>query len=92
MPVERVDILRDIKNDKLHKVSCKYLVGCDGARSFIRKKMGVEYEEMGFFEDWLVVDIILKTDRSDLGLFSIQFCGTSQPATYSPGTRGRLRW
>jgi 3-(3-hydroxy-phenyl)propionate hydroxylase len=86
-----VKILKLEENDAC-RVRCDFIVGCDGARSFIRKKMGVKYEEMGFFEDWLVVDIILKKDRSDLGLFSIQFCGTSQPATYSPGTRGRLRW
>ncbi len=90
---EKVEVtILKLEENNACRVKCDFIVGCDGARSFIRKKMGVEYEEMGFFEDWLVVDIILKKDRSDLGLFSIQFCGTSQPATYSPGTRGRLRW
>ena len=90
---EKVEVtILKLEENNVCRVKCDFIVGCDGARSFIRKKMGVEYEEMGFFEDWLVVDIILKKDRSDLGLFSIQFCGTSQPATYSPGTRGRLRW
>ena len=56
-----VTILKLEENDAC-RVRCDFIVGCDGARSFIRKKMGVEYEEMGFFEDWLVVDIILKKD------------------------------
>ena len=82
----------DIKTNKIFNIESDFVVGCDGARSFVRNHMGIELEDFGFVEDWLVVDVILKKERPDLGLFSIQFCGGDQPATYSPGTGRRLRW
>ena len=51
------------------------MVGCDGARSFVRNHMGIELEDFGFVEDWLVVDIILKKERPDLGLFLYSLWG-----------------
>ena len=82
----------DTKRDTIYNIESDFVVGCDGARSFVRNHMGIELEDFGFVEDWLVVDIVLKKERPDLGLFSIQFCGGEQPATYSPGTGHRLRW
>ncbi|MCK1441774.1 MULTISPECIES: FAD-dependent monooxygenase [unclassified Bradyrhizobium] len=30
-------------------IRCKYLVGCDGARSFVREQVGVEYQSSGIY-------------------------------------------
>ena len=33
------------------------MVGCDGANSFVRKAMGLDFKGRTFEEDWLVVDV-----------------------------------
>ena len=34
--------LRDLRTDAVRRLSCRYLVGCDGARSVVRKAIGAE--------------------------------------------------
>ena len=36
--------------------SAAYAVGADGGNSFVRRALGVEYEHLGFDQDWLVID------------------------------------
>ena len=63
-------------------VHAKYVVGCDGARSFVRQAIGSEMNDLGFRERWLVVDVLLKRDRPDLGDHTVQFCNPDRPMTY----------
>lgn len=69
----------------------RFVVGCDGANSLIRSVIGSEMNDFGFEERWLVVDLLLKTPRPDLGDHSVQFCSPERPMTYcrSPGMRRR---
>ena len=71
--------------------SARYIVGCDGARSPTRQAIGGGLEDLGFHERWLVVDVVLKKPKPELGDHSIQFCDPHRPATYcrSPGMRRR---
>ena len=34
----------------------KFLVGCDGARSSIRKKLNIKLDDFGYNQEWLVCD------------------------------------
>lgn len=70
----------------------RYVVGCDGACSLVRRLMGAATEDLGFHERWLVVDVILKRPRPDLGNHSVQHCRKQRPATYVRGTGNRRRW
>ena len=74
-----------------HVMRARYVVGCDGARSFVRQAMGSALKDLGFEERWLVVDVLLRRDRPDLGDHSIQYCDPVRPMTYcrSPGVRRR---
>ena len=54
--------------------------------------MGTGLDDLGFHERWLVIDLLLKRDRSDLGDYSIQHCNPERPATYIRGTGKRRRW
>jgi len=72
--------------------TAKYVVGCDGARSFVREVIGAGIEDYGFRERWLVVDVLLKQPKPELGDFSIQHCDAFRPATYVRGTGNRRRW
>jgi len=49
-------------------------------------------EDLGFHERWLVIDVLLKRDRDDLGDYSLQHCDPRRPATYVRGTGTRRRW
>ena len=43
-------------------VEAKYLVGCDGARSWLRKELGLRLEGKNLSDSWGVLDIIPLTD------------------------------
>jgi 3-(3-hydroxy-phenyl)propionate hydroxylase len=82
----------DLATGSLTRCRARYVVGCDGARSLVRRLMGAPMEDLGFHERWLVVDAILKRPRPDLGDYSVQHCSTLRPATYVRGTGDRRRW
>ena len=82
----------DLATGGLVRCRARYVVGCDGARSFVRCVMGAAMEDLGFHERWLVVDVLLKRPRPDLGDHSIQHCRRQRPATYVRGTGNRRRW
>lgn len=42
-------------------VRARYAVGCDGASSVIRARAGLGFDDYGFSETWLVVDLILRS-------------------------------
>ena len=68
------------------------MVGCDGARSLVRRFMGAGLDDLGFHERWLVLDFLLERPRDDLGDYSVQFCDPVRPATYVRGVGNRRRW
>ena len=82
----------DLSTGHLREGSAKYVVGCDGARSSVRRFMGTELDDLKSHERWLVVDVLLKRERPDLGDHSIQFCDPARPATYVRGVGNRRRW
>lgn len=81
----------DMSCGKVERVRAKYVVGCDGARSLIRRYIESGMEDYGFHERWLVVDVILNKDKPELGDHSVQYCVPERPATYvrTPGLRRR---
>jgi 3-(3-hydroxy-phenyl)propionate hydroxylase len=82
----------DLAIGGLTRCRARYVVGCDGARSLVRRLIGAPMEDLGFHERWLVVDAILKRPRPDLGDHSVQYCRKRRPATYVRGTGARRRW
>ena len=84
--------MEDLSTGKLVRASARYVVGCDGARSIVRRFMGTELDDLQSHERWLVVDVLLQRERPDLGDHSIQFCDPARPATYVRGVGNRRRW
>lgn len=82
----------DLSSGRLARCRAKYVVGCDGARSLVRRFMGSGLDDLGFHERWLVLDFMLRRPRPDLGDFSVQHCDPVRPATYVRGTGNRRRW
>ncbi|MDA4846594.1 bifunctional 3-(3-hydroxy-phenyl)propionate/3-hydroxycinnamic acid hydroxylase [Hoeflea poritis] len=81
----------DRRNGRTCRVSAKYVVGCDGARSLVRGVIRAGMEDFGFHERWLVIDAILNREKPELGDHSVQYCVPERPATYvrCPGLRRR---
>jgi 3-(3-hydroxy-phenyl)propionate hydroxylase len=82
----------DLSTGGLANCRARYVVGCEGARSLVRRLMGAPMEDLGFHERWLVLDAILRRPRPDLGDHSVQYCSRQRPATYVRGTGNRRRW
>ena len=69
----------------------RFAVGCDGANSRVRQYLRSEVEDLTFFYDWLIVDVIPHVER-DWGNASIQLCTPARPTTVVPAGAGRRRW
>ncbi|WP_213953701.1 bifunctional 3-(3-hydroxy-phenyl)propionate/3-hydroxycinnamic acid hydroxylase [Variovorax sp. dw_954] len=90
---DHVDLrLEDTSSGKLLRTRARYVVGCDGARSTVRRFMGTELQDLKSHERWLVVDLLLHQDKPELGEHSIQYCDPTRPATYVRGVGNRRRW
>jgi 3-(3-hydroxy-phenyl)propionate hydroxylase len=84
--------MEELSTGRLQRIRARYVVGCDGARSTVRRFMGTELEDLKSHERWLVVDVVLKHEREDLGDFAVQYCDPVRPATYVRGIGMRRRW
>lgn len=74
------------------EVAGRYLIGADGGNSFVRAALGIEYEFLGFDQDWLVIDAkIRRPQRPEVPPLR-QFCEPEQPGmTMQMGPHHR-RW
>jgi flavoprotein hydroxylase len=88
---DSVELVVVNKNGEQQSFSSSYLVGCDGANGMVRKKMKVEYTDLGFAYTWLVVDIIPHEQKKMEPSFW-QLCDPKRPTTIVPGGPGRRRW
>jgi len=77
--------------DGSRTVRARSLVGADGARSPVRKAAGVTFEDLGFEEPWLVVDVLVD-DASRLPTANLQICNPARPTTCVLMGEGRHRW
>ncbi|MGB5948532.1 MAG: bifunctional 3-(3-hydroxy-phenyl)propionate/3-hydroxycinnamic acid hydroxylase [Parvibaculum sp.] len=78
--------------DGAYELRARYLVGCDGGQSLVRRRLGIELDDMGFDEPWLVIDARLKDGRERLGTIGLQHCDPKRPVTSMPMAPGRHRW
>jgi 2-polyprenyl-6-methoxyphenol hydroxylase-like FAD-dependent oxidoreductase len=72
-------------------VQAAFVVGCDGANSTVRSLAGLPVHDLGFFYDWLIVDVILDEPRVYDPL-NLQVCDPARPTTAVSGGPGRRRW
>jgi 3-(3-hydroxy-phenyl)propionate hydroxylase len=76
---------------KTTKVRARYLIGCDGASSTVRKQCNIELQDFGFDEPWLVVDTLTE-HGSALPERNLQVCDPIRPTTFLRLGPGRYRW
>jgi 2-polyprenyl-6-methoxyphenol hydroxylase-like FAD-dependent oxidoreductase len=73
------------------EITARYVIGCDGANSLVRARMGTPVEDLGFAYDWLIADTI-PHDPSLLAGVNLQRCDPARPTTLVSGGPGRRRW
>jgi 3-(3-hydroxy-phenyl)propionate hydroxylase len=79
------------ETDDAFEIRARYLVGCDGANSFVRKHLGIGLEDLAFDEWWMVVDT-LTSEPAKRPARAFQYCWPSRPGTFVPGPRNLRRW
>ena len=78
---------------KLRQVSARYVLGCDGAASPVRRAAGIALEDLGFDQPWLVVDVLVnEAGLAKLPPTSVQYCEPQRPCTYLIGPKNHRRW
>ena len=70
----------------------RYLVGADGARSTVRRLLGIELVDQGFDQTWLVTDTTLLDPDLPLPTIPRQVCDPDRICTFVPGHGTRRRW
>ena len=73
-------------------VEASWLIGCCGARSFVRRALGVSQIDLEFNEPWLVVDIIVTGDDPNPPQRAAQVCDPVRPHTIVPMPAPRRRF
>lgn len=95
--------LRLRRGGGVEMVRARWMIACDGARSIVRKTLGIRLDDLDFEEPWLVVDAEVAgavrfpdvwgvPDAADLQQLSVMMCDPQRPATIVPGRGSIRRW
>ena len=83
--------IEDLNSKKKFKYSSKYLLGCDGSNSLVRRLLKIPQIDLRYNRNWVVVDIKLKGENK-LGDKVIQVCDKKRLATFVPSHLPFRRW
>ncbi|MED1792752.1 bifunctional 3-(3-hydroxy-phenyl)propionate/3-hydroxycinnamic acid hydroxylase [Brevibacillus nitrificans] len=83
--------VRDLQRNTLKEVEGKYLLAAEGARSIVRKQLGIELHDYQYDHLWLIVDVLAK-EELDLPEMNLQYCNPDRPTTYIYHGKGQYRW
>ncbi len=86
-----------------HTARARWVIACDGARSIVRKRLGIALDDLDFEEPWLVVDAEVDAPvrfpeiwgvpaAANLQELSVMMCDPHRPATIVPGRGTIRRW
>jgi 2-polyprenyl-6-methoxyphenol hydroxylase-like FAD-dependent oxidoreductase len=88
---DQVEVIFTSTVVKQRRTRAQFVIGCDGANSFVRERMGATMHDQGFFFDWLIVDTIPRDDL-EWAPQNWQLCDPARPTTVVSGGPGRRRW
>ncbi len=77
------------------ELDARYVVGCDGARSLVRRAIGSRQRDLGLHQPWLVVDLLCDPDSPRVRAlpdYTIQLCDPARPMTIVQVGGRRRRW
>jgi len=73
------------------RLGARFVLGCDGASSRVRELLGIEWQSLGYDQDWLVVDIV-QGPEARLPLVTMQVCDPERLTTYVCVKDPNRRW
>ena len=82
-----------VRHEREERVRARYVVGADGANSLVRQAAGIAFDDQGFAERWLVVD--LRPDDMDALSWlpsPCQWCDPVRPHMHSRNGRAHRRF
>jgi len=81
----------DRSDGREHSVEADYLLGCDGANSLVRSRIGTTMRDLRFDQRWLVIDV---ATTEDLGQWEgvHQVCNPKRAGTFMQIGDIRYRW
>ncbi|MFC9588137.1 bifunctional 3-(3-hydroxy-phenyl)propionate/3-hydroxycinnamic acid hydroxylase [Streptomyces yangpuensis] len=71
--------------------AASWVVGCDGANSFVRRAIGTPFSDLGFSHDWLVCDVVHHDGRT-FTPNNLQICDPARPRTSVSAGPGNRRY
>lgn len=83
--------VRRASEGALGTLRADWIVGCDGASSFVRRSVGAAWESLGYDQDWLVVDITAH-DLTRLPMATMQVCDPDRLTSYICVKDPNRRW
>lgn len=82
-----------VASDETASVSARYVVGADGANSVIRGAVGIERQDFGFRERWVVVDVRPRDmSRWIAAPVAAQHCDPRRPTVQVRNGATHMRW
>jgi 3-(3-hydroxy-phenyl)propionate hydroxylase len=84
--------VRTIRDGQEADVRARYVVGCDGASSPVRESLGIGLDDLGFHEQWLVVDLRLWEPSASLPDRAVTYCDPARPLGIVPMPGNRVRF
>ncbi|HET9061391.1 MAG TPA: bifunctional 3-(3-hydroxy-phenyl)propionate/3-hydroxycinnamic acid hydroxylase [Acidimicrobiales bacterium] len=78
-------------NPFVRTVNAKWVVGCDGANSSVRRLTDTSVEDLGLSHRWVVADF-LTPGQPRWAPLNLQICDPARPTTAVSGGRGRRRF
>ena len=75
----------DTNTNKISEISASYVIGADGADSFVRKSTKIKSKDFKEDEDWIVVDYLVD-DNFEINRQRYQVCDYRRPTTLLPIT------
>ncbi len=80
------------RGEETRSVRARWVVGADGANSFVREALGIARRDLGFRERWLVVDV----EPHDMDALDLpagcQWCDPRRPTTHVQSGTAHRRW
>ena len=89
--INNFEVINNSTNEKSN-FSSTYLIGSDGADSFVRKSLGIKMHDYNCDQDWVVVDYLVDDRYEILDKSRYQICDYKRPTTLLPITDNHVRW
>jgi flavoprotein hydroxylase len=88
---EHVELVSIDSRQRRHSHTARWLVGCDGANSFVRKHIDPPMRDLKFSRDWLICDVV-PHHQTVFEPNNLQVCDPNRPRTAASAGPGHRRW